>query len=97
MNALFTFQPQDPETLDSVTYNPPQEAKIVVDRGAGGIWISANRAGFLYMAKAFIEIAESELEDGWHTHRNIHLGHANLQGKEVTICLDETLKVPQHR
>ncbi|HZD51125.1 MAG TPA: hypothetical protein VE178_20465 [Silvibacterium sp.] len=97
MGESFSFQPQDPETLESVTYNLPEDAKILIDRGENGIWITANRAGFLYMAKAFIEIAMSDLEDGWHTHRNLHLGHERVHGDEVTICLSEALEVPEER
>jgi hypothetical protein len=68
--------------------------RIRIDRGEDGIWICANRAGFLHLAKAFIEIASSDLENGWHFHRNLHFGQESLSDDEVTVCLDETLEIP---
>lgn len=44
------------------------------------------------MAKAFIEIASGNSEDGWHCHRNKYLGHEDF-GEEVTICLAGDLEM----
>ncbi len=49
---------------------PPAGARIQMSIDPEqGFWLEANRAGYEYLARFFAEIAGSEEQAGWHTHR----------------------------
>jgi hypothetical protein len=49
--------------------SPPSGASVKLSCDADGFWLEANQEGFAFLARFFAEIADSDLEPGWHTHK----------------------------
>jgi hypothetical protein len=66
---LHALDPTD--DVPALEAGPPPRAHVAlaVD-GAGAFQLSADRAGFRYLAQVFEEIANSGLEPGWRTDRD---------------------------
>ncbi len=55
----------------SFDIEPPDEVKIKMDvEQDGNFWLSANRAGWLYLAGICVELGLGEYEDGYHFHKD---------------------------
>jgi hypothetical protein len=65
----------DDETADgmlSVDLDLPDGAVIRVDLQDGGeVWLSANPAGWLHLARICAELGLGQYEPGFHFHRNL--------------------------
>jgi hypothetical protein len=73
--------------LDTYFERLPEDviAKFAVDQN-GGVWLSANRKGFLLLAKLFAEVGLRDLGDGWHSHYGLDLSKPGVpNGAEFTI------------
>ena len=46
---------------------PPAKIKLEVD-AEGGFWLTANRDGFLHLARIFAELGLGNYENGFHFH-----------------------------
>jgi len=62
----------DPPRGDfEVNLDAPEGARIRVDAGDDGVSVSANRAGWLHLARICAEMAlHSQLPPGYHFHRS---------------------------
>jgi len=65
----------------------PAGATIEFSVGDGGLWLSANQEGFLYLARIFAELGSRPLEKGYHFHRPDWLKNADFERKEVSVEL----------
>jgi hypothetical protein len=46
---------------------PPAKVKLEVDE-EGGFWLTANREGFIHLARIFAELGLGNYENGYHFH-----------------------------
>lgn len=49
--------------------SPPAKIQMSFDAD-GGFWMSANREGWLHLAKVAAELGLGKYEDGYHFHKN---------------------------
>lgn len=71
------WDPEDFQTNVLGQREPPPEVRIVMELDNDGFWLAANHAGYQWLARLFAEIADSDLEDGWHTHRDKSMGDSD--------------------
>lgn len=57
-------------SIDTDT-SPPAKIKMTVD-AEGGFWMSANREGWLHLARVAAELGLGKYEDGYHFHKDEH-------------------------
>ena len=79
----------DPARSDfDVNLDTPEGARIRVDSGEDGVWVSANREGWLHLARICAEMAlHSRFPLGYHFHRRRDRDDA--PPTEVSIELSE--------
>lgn len=71
-----------------VDLNAPNGARIQFDVNDGDVWLSANRAGWLHLAKICAEMAmHSQLKPGYHFHRSHDWKDSAKPGQEVSFEL----------
>ncbi len=78
-----------------VDMTPPDGARIQFDADNGNIWLSANRAGWLHLARICAEMAmHSQFKPGYHFHRTHEWKDGGEMGNEVSFELagDEETK-----
>ena len=65
---------------------PPRGAKIVINIEDGNrVWLSANPAGWLHLARIGAELGTSSYKLGFHFHRDFNFGETAGGGPEVTF------------
>lgn len=55
----------------------PQKIEFEVEQN-GNVWVSANRAGWLHLAKVCAELGLGDYEPGYHFHKNLKFKSSNL-------------------
>ena len=53
---------------------PPAQVRAEVDE-EGHVWLIANPAGWLHLARVCAELGMSQYEDGYHFHKDSHFDH----------------------
>jgi hypothetical protein len=69
--------------------DPPVGATIRFDLDGKNIWLSANRAGWLHLARICAEIGLSEFAPGYHFHRTYDWRWSQERGQEVSFELSD--------
>ena len=80
------WDPEDHQTNVLSAPAPPPEAAIQMEVESEGFSLVASREGFRWLARLFAEISDSDLEEGWHSHRGRNMGW-NEGPPEFTIGL----------
>ena len=71
-----------------VDLNLPDGARIQFDVKDRDVWLSANRAGWLHLAKICAEMAmRSQFNAGYHFHRAHDWKESSVMGQEVSFEL----------
>lgn len=71
-----------------VDLDPPPNATIRFDLNGTELWVAANRAGWLHLARVCAEIAlQPNLAPGWHFHRAYDWSESKTPGQEVSFEL----------
>ena len=69
--------------------------RIQVEVNEGGkIWLSANRAGWLHLARICAELGMAAFEPGYHFHKTLDFKASDGSGPEVSL---EVVDAPQDR
>jgi hypothetical protein len=69
--------------------HPPAEIRLETDSG-GLFWITANREGWLHLARVCAELGLANFEGGFHFHKNSHFVFTT-HGSNWSFGVDETL------
>ncbi len=78
---------EDPPCGDlSVETSVSKDEKIAVNIENGkDIWLSANKAGWLHLARICAELGTRELEPGYHFHLTFDFKSSDGKGKEFSF------------
>ncbi len=80
------FEDDPPLGEFDVELDPPPEARIRFDMDGEDIWLSANRAGWLHLARICAEMGlHSEFQPGYHFHRSYDWGDSPKPGQEISF------------
>jgi hypothetical protein len=81
----YRFDDLSPGAL-STDLQPPRGAKIVINIEDGNkVWLSANPAGWLHLARICAELGSNPYELGFHFHRDFNFGDTVEGGPEITF------------
>lgn len=70
----------------SIDLDPPANAIVRVEQETGGkVWLSANRSGWLHLARICSELALGSYDAGYHFHRNSEFKWSDGAGPEITF------------
>ena len=82
------FEDDPPRGDFEVELDPPAGAKVRFDLDGQGIWLSANRAGWLHLARICAEMGlHSDSRPGYHFHRTRDWSDSLGEDHEVTFEL----------
>jgi hypothetical protein len=90
MRHKFVHEFEDDPPLGDfdIDLEAPPDAKIQFDLDAGNIWVSANRAGWLHLARVCAEMAlHSGFGPGYHFHRRRDWADSPAADQEVSFEL----------
>jgi hypothetical protein len=78
---------EDPPHSDlSVEITAENDEKIAVNIENGkNIWLSANKAGWLHLARICAELGTRELEPGYHFHLTFEFKSSDGKGQEISF------------
>ena len=82
----------DPELDDldvDIATTSKEIVRINIETG-DKIWISANKAGWLHLARICAELGTRDLEPGYHFHQNFEFsGGGNPDGPEISFEVND--------
>jgi len=82
------FEDDPPQGDFEVDLDVPPGAKIQFDLEGGNIWVSANRAGWLHLARVCAEMAlHTGFKPGYHFHRTRDWAYGLADDQEVSFEL----------
>jgi len=61
-----------------------EQIQVEVSEG-GKIWLSANRAGWLHLARICAELGLAAYEPGYHFHKTFDFKESDGSGPEITL------------
>ena len=74
----------------------PPGAKLRFDANSGDVWVSANRAGWLHLARICAEMGtHTAFKPGYHFHRSYDWSESPAPGREVSFELSEDEALPR--
>ncbi len=77
--------------LLSIETNTTENQKIRIDLEPGGkIWLSANREGWLHLARICAELGLGEYESGYHFHKDFDFQDGSPDLPEIGFGVDES-------
>ena len=90
MKHLFVYEFEDDPPLSdlAIDLDPPPGASIKFNLDGKDIWLSANREGWLHLARICAEMGmQSQSKPGYHFHRSYDWGESPEPGQEVSFEL----------
>jgi hypothetical protein len=82
------FEDDPPHGDFDVELDPPAGARVRFNLDGHAIWLSANRAGWLHLARICAEMGlHSQSKEGYHFHRGYDLKRRFEAGREVSFEL----------
>jgi hypothetical protein len=83
---VHAFEDLSSDGMLSLDLDPPPGAVIRIDLEEGGkVWLSANRTGWLHLARICAELGLAEYEPGFHFHRDPRFADSDGSGPEVSF------------
>jgi hypothetical protein len=95
MRHRFVHEFEDDPPLGDfeVQLDPPEDARIQFHLDGRDIWLSANRAGWLHLARICAEMGlHTESKPGYHFHRSYDWKTSLAPGHEVSFELSEEIQ-----
>lgn len=82
------FEDDPPHGDFDVDLDPPPDARVQFSIDGGNIWVSANRSGWLHLARICAEMGlHSQASPGYHFHRAQDWKPSSSSGDEVAFEL----------
>lgn len=87
---IHEFEDDPPLGDFDVELDAPEDATIQFELEGDNIWLSANRKGWLHLARISAEMAmHTQMEAGYHFHRTYDWKDSSESGHEVSFELRE--------
>ncbi|MBA2637712.1 MAG: hypothetical protein H0U79_05765 [Solirubrobacterales bacterium] len=67
-----------------------EHIRVELEEG-GKVWLSANPAGWLHLARLCAELGMADYEPGYHFHKTFDFQASDGSGPEISLSVDESL------
>lgn len=82
----YTFQDSSKDGCLSIETEASSDKKIEIDIEEGRkVWISANKAGWLHLARICVELGLGDYEPGFHFHQDLTFHSGEAKGPEISF------------